>query len=748
MASTAPCRDFALPQFADLPQIDSPSGAIAEAHQRRKHETVVAPRGLNTRILPSSPVSVSAPHEQSAMWFKEVYSGYVAAQHVAYATAPTDPLKLIAADTAELSAHAAKVETLDDSLPARPVSIWLLCNTVDRNPAVTEAFLDAMSVWSKFKYDRVNCVVNRVRMTALFGADCAFFMQTVGHECSDTTVMTSNAVRILVRWNNGHNMTSEWRDVAHGAGATGVSALRELQDTVTRIAGVYNAPVPMEVCGKPVYMTVTPQVFYHNLAATGTEFFNMLEGTPSITLAKGAKELEPTGVLVRVAPKHLGPAGVSDSSAFHGALLASHDKRDNVVEFALQSDHLGLRLPIASEEVAMHIHLCAVQAEGMKLGKFVSLYGPMGIAGKPIHSPESWVWVARPAIRPVDFTLFDTWALHPCTKQSLIPKKKELVHAFERFWHQTTNIYRLMSGATPGMQACLSSDSIDSAASTVRAPSPDDVTVPVPSSQDLFIMTALQLDMKSRRTTLGDAYAQIMSVAGQTAITDNMKQAMADLGVRASLHDMFEHNQRAIAAVRQSDASTHPPSCVLMNLCEVALDMAPGAKRARTRHPNEPLCLPPDRVRRILGACGLKRGDHLTLEEGRKFDASALQRLINDATCTKLEPSSPVYALGKRPLKSLEGDGADTETFVARVEQAIAMAAAFALVATKSVSARTFLVVSAPKSDEVSIKTIELNGTVRGGLMDDMCRVSEPRVIILQKMSAVSVRVTATVPAC
>lgn len=742
-----PSSQHTMPQ---LPPVDSPQGAIAEAHQRRTAMSIPTPRGLVQQFLPNTPTSCLVPHSQSAMWFKEIYWGYMAAQSISYAATATDSLKLFSAETTELATAATNQKSYDDSLAARSVAIWLLARPRENASTGTELMLDALSAWGNYRIQK-DRVVNHVRMSALFGTDATFLMEQVKSECTQHDPIPLDGIRILVRWHDGTRMRSSWRDLPKTQSVSNSCiAMQTLQNTVVRISGTYDIKLPA-ACMRPGPESTVSQAFYHNIHAAATDFFKMLEGTPSISFSKAAKDrkdmriLQPTGVFVRVVDKRLGEKGIKDHSCFNGVLLAISDKKDAAAEFALQSDSFGLRLPISADEVAMGVHLCAVQAEGLQLGRLVSLFGTLGLAGKPIHSPNSWVWVSRPAIREVDGSLLGDWGLFPCSMESMIPGRSELIPAFERFWKQTTNVFKLMGDGEPLMTSCVSTDSIDTQATidATRFSSPKDIESPL--KEDAIFMASMQVDMSSQRTTLGDAYAQVMAIVGNTAITANMKQAMALLGVRASLKDMFEHNQRALAAQHRLEHTS--VASALMGLCEVAVDMAPGAKRARTIDPKAPLCLPPDVMRRILKTCGLKGGDHLTLERGKDPSIQLLKRIISCSTWLDVGSTSPVASLMQRPLMKLSDEThLQTADWLALVEQAVAMASATAMVALQSADARLFFVVSTVNREEILIKTVELNGTVYGGLVDDMCRVKHPRVIILQQLDDARVRVTATLP--
>jgi len=682
------------------------------------------------------------------MWFKELYSGFMAAQMIGYAANAIDILKLLAAETTELAMASSKSCVPDDSLEPRKVGIWVLACPPDQYSTEAQTMLDALSAWSQHQVQG-NRVVSHVRMSALFGTDATFFMEQIASECTVNTPIDTCGIRILLRWHDGTKTRAVWRDIAsHVSVLSGACAVRELQDTVVRISGEYDVQLPV-VCMKPAADVVPPQAFYHTIRAVSTEFFNMLEGTASITLAshiKGnVKQLSPANVLVRVVDKRLGDSGLTHASCFHGAVLAMSEKRHEATEFAAQADKYGLRMPISADETAIGLHLCAVQAEGLQLGKFISLFGIIGIAGKPIHSPNSWVWVSRPAIRPIDAGLLTDFSLFPCSKESLLPGKSELESAFERFWLQTNNIYRLMGTGTPPMKPCTSTDSIDTQIvdDAIRSSSPKGVEALL--KEDTIFMAGLQVDIKSERTTLGDAYAQIMSVAGETAISLNMKQAMASLGVRASLHDMFMHNQKALLAVREVDGAKRQHAEELASLALVYVDFAPGAKRARTINPQEALCLPPERMRRILKACALKGGDHLTLERGNPINTTRLQELVHSALWLGTRITGSVSGLATRSYNKLSDAKYANTPWLTMVEQAVAMSSSTSIVASQSTSTRLFFVVGTGKPEEIFIKTVELDGTVRGGSMDDMCRVKSPRVIILQRLDDTRTRLTATV---
>ena len=124
-----------------LPPIDCPDVAIAETSLgRQTFQSIPTPRGVVFKVSPGTPTTFKVPHKQSAPWFKEVFSGFMSAQSISFSQYATDTLKLLDAENKELEA-CAKSRALaadpctlggnhgnDESLPPRPVGIWLLAN--------------------------------------------------------------------------------------------------------------------------------------------------------------------------------------------------------------------------------------------------------------------------------------------------------------------------------------------------------------------------------------------------------------------------------------------------------------------------------------------------------------------------------------------------------------------------------------------------------------------------------------------
>lgn len=737
-----------------LPTIDAPQEAIAETNQRTCFSRMVPPRGVEARFHVSTPTTMIVPHPQSAFWFRELYDGYMCAQTVSTPKLATDVLKFITAENLELElAKKDPTLSIDESLPPRTCSIWLLGNYANACSPAIDNVLDALALWANFKPHGTDKVVNKVRMSAAFGQDANFVLQTFNTEIVGdlTTNLCSQQIMIVLRWHNGFSVQTVTRDVSHFPGLSNPHhAIRCLQDTVVRLAGTYDAPLP-SVCMKAILHEMdTHQFFYKCLHDVSKHFFDLLVGKPSITFsdftrAKNASRiLQHTGHLVRVVNKNLGKDGILSPTCFHGAVVGLSYKRKEINAFIDSNrDENGLQVP-QNSNVELGLHLCAVQAEGLKLKTLVSLFGTMGVAGKPIHSPGSWVWIASPAVRPIQADLLQVFELHPCHMSSLIPGRAELVPGFERFWARTTDLYKMIANGETTMS------NLDSEKNVNRSSSPTSVREMQFSDQDLAMLTLMQIDMKSERTTIGDAYAALSPISSAGAIAQNMLEVMGSRGVRASLYDLWKYNCQASHHFRQHDDAKRKSDQCLMDLCEIALDMACDRKRTRNDDDQTPICVTAERMRRILKACSLKAGIHVSINRGSIFSQeqeSAVFDIVVSSIWAASTPDPNVATLIKRPFVKLmnENVGLSPDEWVQNVHQSFASSASVATVALGAVNTATFFVVGTRVENEVLIKRINLNGSIEASSMDALCQVRDPKVIILQELELNKIRVTATV---
>lgn len=731
-----------------LPAISAPYTAVAETHQEKITAPVFPPRYVVRRISSAASVSASAktPHpKRSAHYFREIYDGFLCAQSLCVCAFPTDPLKMREAETIELEhASTPNFVPIDDSLPPRRASLWLLGEYADSSSRGLDLLLDAMSVWANTRFG-VDRVVNRLRMSAAFGPDAKYVLEMCAKELIEVpSPLTRGDAILMMRWHDGSGIKSACRRIdPPRATASLDDAVACVQDAVVRMTGLFTIPTH-EICvlSVPSY-SEGKHGYFKTYVDIRDEFFDLLVGTPCITFCaetvrkNASRILQPTGCLVRVCARS--GEGLSSPSSFHGAVLSFSNTRSESLRFMNNLDADGaLRVPISKNEVELGLHLCAVQAEGMQLGSLVSLYGIAGVTGQSIHAPGSYVWVARAAVRPLDGTLMNVFSLVPCDRESMIPDRKELVPGFKRFWEHTTAIFKMVAeGQTTAHGTAL------------RPRSPVQVMSSIGEDLDHendALIKLMGINLRSSRTTLGDAFAQLHNLKGLESLCENMMQAMTSLSVRASLYDMFELNQKSIQQARALDDSKRKSDQCLMGLADVAINLTLHRKRAKTTREQEGVCLTAERMRAIMRVLSLKAGTHCVLGPSTDMNADvegALFEVVTTSTSADARFSTQISSLIRKPFAKMHEDA--HEDFLSRVERSVAVAFAVAQVSLCDPSAMLFVVVSRKGSDVVHIKSVKLNGSLDASSLDDLFSASKAKVIIVQEVEpGGKVRVTAT----
>lgn len=731
-----------------LPSIDAPDVAVAETMQQMSRKPVLPPRNVMKRLTPNIPSSFKAPHPtHAAKYFLEIYDGWICAQGLIVAEVATDLLKMWTSEKTELEASCTpNFKPVDGSLPPRKVAMWILGEYKDSPSRQIDLFLDAVSAWSQSRVDN-HRTTTRLRMSAAFDADAKHALELSrrhGELVEHVVPLERGDVAIMLRWHDGTRIRAACTRVnTLSAGLDSLDGVAQrLQDAVVRLGVSFGVPLGA-ACMRPIPAErLIPDAYYFNHVAIRDEFFDMLVCAPSVNLCpetvrkNASRILRPTGCLVRLCNKSLGNEGLNVSSCFHGAVIGFANKKREWTHFLNQLDDRGaLRVPTSADERELGLHMCAVQVEATQLNELVSVYGTCGIAGSPMHVPGSYVWIARPALRPLDPSLMNVFSLIPCDRESMLPSRKELVPGFERFWMHTTVLFNMVSEGSSEPEDVHQLQGYD------RAPL---------DAQDEAMIRLMGIQMQSPRTTLGDAYAYLSPVHGLEAVCLNIKQAMASLGVRASLYDMFMLNQRSIEAYRSLDDSKRKSEENLMGLCDIALQLAYDGRRSKAqRVEQEPIKMSAEQIRRVLRSCALKAGTHCTLDAGfGSVDdyGDALQEIVTSSTWSDVVPAVNVDSLLRKPFAEIfkEECKLNKHVFVPRVESAIALSSAVSLVSVQCVNPMLFLITSRKPDDCLWVKKVEADGSVTPSTLQSLWSATNPKVIILQELDRHRLRVTAT----
>lgn len=775
MATTATTATTLAPPGSDilplLDRIDAPNGAVAAATQLRSRVPIQYPRYFADRsTVPGTPSDVTAPHRDSAMWYKQLHAAYMAGHHVNTAGCAAELLQLFGAENMELgeaSRHPIANYGADGSLKPRRIALWLQVNTAAMPNSTADMFLDAISHWTAYQIDpndSRSVIMRALRTTVVGGADCdEFERRTDPERTHKLTQIHDWAYRVSVRWAVHEPGSSgigkivhrtETAQYAHVPSSTD-AILADVQQTAVRLVCTHRAPSPKELMAT-VRWPVVRNSFAWNLASAHQAFANLSTSEPSVTLdaiASGtaAAPLQNTGVVVRLAAKELGSNANTHPSAFHGVLLSFGKQLDQARAFATKEHgpH-GLRVPIGGQEEAMGLHMCAVQATEMRLDDLVTLYGPLGRVGQPIHPGGSWVWIESAAIRPVDATLLGVFNVYPCARQSIMPKNAALHESFKAHFAKASKLYTSLDceNKTTLLNKTRNSSFSSTEATMTLVDSDDDVSTAV--ENDRFLLAALRVDLQSQRTTIGDAYSYLFDIGPPSSVANMLLHAAGRLGVAASLNSVMHLCCDSIGA-QNSIGAVVAPDENLRKLADVAMQALvddgslPPAKRAKpTRVTSTEL------IRRMLSTVGLKRGSHVQLARnamtsGRcdkvvELLGGALGAAGNELTMQMCQEQ--VARLGD------DGYNETHEGWMDRVEVALQRLGKVCI-RTKRLEAADFFVLSSDVEDgeadgqdgSVGVRVWRIGAA---STFEELCAVARPTVLVLQSLGGFKARITAT----
>lgn len=751
--------------FPTLAQVTSPNGAQAAATQTMTSSRLVCPRFFRQRVMrfnnPMTPVSV--PHKDSAMWFKQIHAAYLSAQFVSYARNAQELLHLYSSETIELRAGSkwdSKADCgYDGTLRPRALAVWLSVNALVAAGDAGDRMLDALATWSQLVTPKGVKIANVVRMTVVASEDAKETLRrTLAQSVRPVQNKSSWTFRVGVRWVTQQGCERTEMEEFDTVPATADGALALIQQTVVRLSGSHEAPIHVALMS-PINKAVATGSFYDIGEKLHTDFKALVQSPPSCTLDAAAAHpesavLENTGVVVRLSERRMGDKGITHETAFHGVVLSFGGFRQEAIDFAkaaAETPEGYLGVPIGMQESAMALHVCAVHAEKRPLGKLVTLYGPLGRCGEPIHERGgTWVWVENAAVRPIDAALLKDWCMYPCDKASIMPSNWCLHEPYRTHFSRAQALYseletyKFNKTASNGSLVTEAVDELD-----VLPPRPESAMSTDDKQTERHMLAALRVGLDSKRTTIGEACAYLIEYDPPSNVVKMLMSAAGRLGVGASLCNMvalcYESMEAAKVAPNVVDENANLKRLVDVALTARAEDAYPESKRAKpiTVSSNE-------RVRRMLKTLNLKAGKQATVYRSHKSKTDDLLSVICDASGVVLGGTHPTCMA---PLGKLTDDCVDLDdvTWENRVVQALGKCIDLLLRQSKREPAPVwtnhFVLSSRIGSANPCVFVERMNdeGSLATSTFDAMMDVGAPRVLIVNFLEKGQVRVTATV---
>jgi hypothetical protein len=555
-------------ELPDLEQLTWSKSAEVEYHQQLCYETVEHPITRTSR----KKTMALFPTRSSSQWFKHAFYGFISGARCTVA-GPTPDLvdSFIESERVELTA-ALNGHSLDGSMNPRKVCISLVIPGFSTHNRDAMHLIDAMFSWSVSNWQGVP-ISTKVRFTVYVG-DCAQPLVQLLNGCAYSGGV--DGIGLVLRWSE---LDSDDNDVVR---AEFVSApplseeedvINTLQSMVSKIAFKHGVNLPGCLYSLNDASIETSGRYEEVVQITSQKFGSIVhveekfQASDKMAESNHNRLVMLPGVYVRLFPRAMGVAGALSENAIHAYLLCADGCTQDAEKYLSQHKNC-----LVCEEETIYtnlcLHTCGTSVETTQLGGMVSLYSHHGIAGQPISPPHTQVFSLRTAIVPLS-TLLNEWDVYPCTAKSIIPKAVVLGNGImahmkrgDRFFNKTFHGKNVDSGNTSSIQR----DTISIQEELIG--SNDDFL------RSKFYLVAMGVDLRSNKTTLGDAIERLVEGGAPKNLVDVLLCASLKIGLGASLDDAFG---RCLKSLRMEDVANAEHShelCRQKRISDAALTIA------------------------------------------------------------------------------------------------------------------------------------------------------------------------------
>lgn len=281
---------------------------------------------------------------------------------------------------------------------------------------------------------------------------------------------------------------------------------------------------------------------------------------------------------------------------------------------------------------------------------------------------------------------------------------------------------------------------------------------PHAARENAFMVASLNVDLHSRRTTLGEAYLYLFESGAPAPVRETMLGAMGQLGARGTLSEMFELCTRTMNAHVNVDPEIIGENARLKRLAAVCFDALHTSEPSPKRPAPTPVASN-ERVRRMLQTLQLKRGESGLLPRGAAIAATC--RRVVQIVVRGVQPwplaSESIEQLAVEALERLVQsiDRVSKEEWRLAIELAIARIAWMTLRSIRLEDAdrappppcyiiSTSVGVSGVRTERISTDDAP-EAFAETASFDEMMGCTAPLVLLVQQQDA-GARVTATLP--
>ena len=723
---------------------------------------------------------MKVPSRCSQLSFEPIFRGYMAVRTANFIESADQVGSMIYSDSYELIKSVETATSVDNSLPARKVSAYLLITGTSVKSGLARAYVDAFGhlAASPLSTEHSEPVASHLRMTVLAGDDAQYVLGKLRGEMTDPDKASACSllpnILLMLRWAKPNAKGSEEAcaitmpdrlrceviDLQEKEIAPRVSAnitdscMERIATTLLDGASRFALHIPHQVAACRV--DIANGAFVDSICAAADAFFVECNAPSKKIYDDYVRQnfdneyFSHTSIWVRLVPKEL---PVDSDRGFHGFLVCRAAAVQSVVAYVRASANT-LPLP---PHVEWAVYLCTGWMERVELGAKVSLYALSGRCGESIASPNTAIYRTTPLLLPLGGDLLEHYDVRPCTKESTLPADQHLIKPFRAYIGPVLDLFNDMRSAINPSQSAREQRNVlpplwkAGEAMFDEENSADKAT-------EAYILKSFGIDNASKRVTVGDAYSRLLACNAPAVMTDMLFQATVRLGINASMHDAFAEAATVMQQVAQrtnfldADFQRRENERV-KRLAEATFGEA--SKRIRESPPPE-RSVAEEKMNGVIKLLGLKTGKRMRLQE----------KLKSPLTEEQVDKLVAVLSQAFRTEKEAVADGADAHAkdFVSNevfylqtgksVKHLVPLVMNTSKILINSCAARdvecfyVFRYHSAP--DQISIQTADGEDTTIGALVD----AKQPALLLITFLDAnpgpeldSMTELTATVPA-
>lgn len=456
---------------------------MAALMNQTRSDTAAFPRGMPIGSITDNQQVKRMATKHAAT----VQDAYAACHGVTVLTYAKQTMKhLIDAENKELEHSSLGTKPLDDSLPARPVSIVGLVTGPECKHQGAYAFLNAMAHFASspasmsashqdfssliaeteasaptpappamstqtmlLSGHQSTCVAQHARVTFLVGADACDYI--LSRSASIESMADSRqylkepcclvvAVSYALKEGPVTTLHTKIVPLAMPAANTADAYYDALIATLAKVSDKFEVLLPGVVfatrdsCSNTAFVDAAKRI--------SDSFMDLIRPEVSVKLTKYSHStqcqnpLAFSGIYVRIMPQQ-DCGGLTSPKCSHGVLVHERDRDEDVREYIRSvateergrgANVFGLRPPSPTiSEESLNLHVIDVHAEGFSMGKLVTLYGLAGVPGMRLSVNDgSQAWRLNRRLHRLDGEFAKQFYVLPCTKKACEPEQSSL----------------------------------------------------------------------------------------------------------------------------------------------------------------------------------------------------------------------------------------------------------------------------------------------------------------------------------